>query len=352
MQILGKQRSADLDFLRIIATLAVIVIHCSSLLVLSRPVGSNAWAIGNILDSFVRWSVPVFVMISGALLINDKAFKDPRRFFSRRFSRTLLPLVAWPILYAIWLTATGTPFKFENFLFEFLAGNPQPGHLYFLFLIAGLYALTPFISLVAAQLTRRQLWISAISILLVTFVWHAVETFILRGGPPVNFLTQGLPYIGFFMLGYLFWNSSYNPPLKHILIAFVGGSALIMALTLYLVPTIGAEKGFYFYNFPTPLVALTACAAFIGGRQLYGNLAKKLSGKTLKALEQHMSNVAPTTFGIYLVHLMMLSAITLVLPELGKTTLGILALIPLVALVSFIVVVAIRKLPGGKYLLP
>lgn len=80
-------RQYDLDFLRVIAIAAVVLIHCIAA-VQFKPVNSAAWMTTNLLDSFIHWCVPVFVMISGALLINERAYKDTGGFFKKRFSRS------------------------------------------------------------------------------------------------------------------------------------------------------------------------------------------------------------------------------------------------------------------------
>src|SRR5216117_2766854 len=53
------------------AALAVVILHVSAGVVRGvSDVTSAAWWIGNIVDSAMRWCVPVFVMISGALLLD------------------------------------------------------------------------------------------------------------------------------------------------------------------------------------------------------------------------------------------------------------------------------------------
>ncbi|EMH1199379.1 acyltransferase family protein [Serratia marcescens] len=54
---------------RIIAILAVVLLHVSSRVITWSELGSNDWWYANLYDSLVRWCVPVFVMISGALLL-------------------------------------------------------------------------------------------------------------------------------------------------------------------------------------------------------------------------------------------------------------------------------------------
>lgn len=59
--------------MRVIASLAVVAIHVSAPIVLSfNIVGKGAWWFGNFVDSTSRWAVPIFVMISGVLLLDSR----------------------------------------------------------------------------------------------------------------------------------------------------------------------------------------------------------------------------------------------------------------------------------------
>ncbi|MGL5085683.1 MAG: acyltransferase family protein, partial [Clostridium sp.] len=67
-----------LDVLRIISILGVILIHdtASNVANLSH-IGSESWWVANILNASFRWAVPIFFMISGALLANkEESLKD------------------------------------------------------------------------------------------------------------------------------------------------------------------------------------------------------------------------------------------------------------------------------------
>ena len=65
------ERLYYLDFLRVVATFFVILIHvsCQNW---SNPLGSFSWQVANFYDGISRFSVPIFVMISGVLFLNTK----------------------------------------------------------------------------------------------------------------------------------------------------------------------------------------------------------------------------------------------------------------------------------------
>ena len=65
-------RLAYADLLRVMAMLAVIVLHVSDGWLESLPVGTADWYALNVWDSLCRWCVPVFVMCSGMFLLDPK----------------------------------------------------------------------------------------------------------------------------------------------------------------------------------------------------------------------------------------------------------------------------------------
>ncbi|MDQ6971139.1 MAG: acyltransferase family protein, partial [Mariprofundaceae bacterium] len=81
-----------LDNSRVLAVFAVILVHVSDGFVSHYPMGSEYWWIGNIYDSAVRWCVPVFVMISGALLLDPAKHENLNTFYRKRFSRICIPI--------------------------------------------------------------------------------------------------------------------------------------------------------------------------------------------------------------------------------------------------------------------
>ena len=69
MEQTGSQRVACYDVLRVAATFAVVALHLSAQHWADTDIYSTAWQAFNLYDSLVRWTVPVFVMISGVFFL-------------------------------------------------------------------------------------------------------------------------------------------------------------------------------------------------------------------------------------------------------------------------------------------
>ena len=95
------QRIAYFDVLRILATFAVIVLHLSAQHWADTDVYSRAWQAFNLYDSAVRWAVPVFVMISGALFLSGS--QSIGHILKKNVSRLVTAFIFWSALYAVFM---------------------------------------------------------------------------------------------------------------------------------------------------------------------------------------------------------------------------------------------------------
>ena len=91
-----NQRLYSIDVLRIIAGVAVVAIHVSDPLVnLTTLFGGISWWVANIVNSFARISVPLFIILSGSLLIHRYNTYGLVEFIKKRLLRILIPLFFW-----------------------------------------------------------------------------------------------------------------------------------------------------------------------------------------------------------------------------------------------------------------
>lgn len=97
-----KNRIFYFDFLRCFAILAVIACHVFAEIVLKKKIfGSTFWFYSLFLNSLRDIGVPLFVMISGALLLNRK--DSLIKFVKKRMSRVVVPYVFWMLIFVIFL---------------------------------------------------------------------------------------------------------------------------------------------------------------------------------------------------------------------------------------------------------
>lgn len=80
----------------------VVIIHVSAYIITSEKVNTYPWWIGNFFDSYVRWCVPIFVLISGYLILEPYKDENTYAFLKKRFQRIAIPLVFWSTIYLLY----------------------------------------------------------------------------------------------------------------------------------------------------------------------------------------------------------------------------------------------------------
>jgi surface polysaccharide O-acyltransferase-like enzyme len=287
---------AWIDVARIAAIVAVIAIHVVSSLVTSRA-HPQSWWFGNVIESAARWSVPLFVMISGALLLHSDLADDPARFYRRRLARILPPLVVWTGVYLLYGHFTAdNPRTLSEAVAYVVAGRPY-FHLYFLYLIAGLYLVAPFLRPLVAPSTGRVLGLAVLVFLALgiadalALAWKGI------GG--VNAATRFVPYIGYFLAGA--WLVRVAPTRRRVYVSLaavaVGIAATAVGVDL-LADRFGLGKARYLYEYlsvTTVPVSLGIFALFSWSAPSMERLATRIPGRAL-------SIVAASTLGIYVIH--------------------------------------------------
>ena len=107
------------------------------------------WWTSTVFKSLTLPCVPLFVMLSGALLLQPSKLNESIRFFfKKRFNRLGVAFIFWSFIYLVWaFFVSGTPVTFFNFiegsLFSLFSGSYY--HFWFVYLIVGLYLLTPIL---------------------------------------------------------------------------------------------------------------------------------------------------------------------------------------------------------------
>ena len=136
------------DIMRFIAILAVIMIHTSAIFVISSDGTTADFVLANVLDSLSRFSVPLFLMISGALMLNEKKEIDNKKIF-RSAAGFFVLLVVWSIIYSLYDTVllpylSSSPISIKSAILSAIKGY---GHLWYLYVTVGLYLITPVLRL-------------------------------------------------------------------------------------------------------------------------------------------------------------------------------------------------------------
>ena len=87
------KRRLDYDFLRVCSMAAVVYLHTTAG-ALRTPDNVPVWHFSNLITSLCTTAVPLFFMLSGALLLKEEKTADLSVLFRRRLPKVLIPLLA------------------------------------------------------------------------------------------------------------------------------------------------------------------------------------------------------------------------------------------------------------------
>ena len=153
------------DYLRVLATIAVIILHVSSQNWYTTDVNGYDWKIYNFYNSIVRWGVPVFVMISGGIFLERDI--PLHKIYTKYISRMIISFVIWSAVYAFFEKGMT-----KNKIVAFLNGHY---HMWFILMIVGLYMCVPIIKGIVERNNRTRYFL----VLAFIFAFVVPEIFML-----------------------------------------------------------------------------------------------------------------------------------------------------------------------------
>jgi len=352
----SKERIVYLDWLRLIACLMVMIVHSSEQIYsddysFSFPSEIAKWAV-IFFQSFVRpTAVPLFLMASAYLLVPVKT--DLITFYKKRFTRVLIPLLVFVGLYAVlpMLWGAETPSEaWTNFYHAYINFPVAGSHLWFVYMLLGLYLIMPIISPWLEKATKKEE-------LLILGVWLFTCTFYrlrpLLGGDIFGecwwnenatfYYVSG--FVGYVVLGH-YIRKHLNWDLKKIMricipIFIIGYALCVFSASYYSTRcTTPAELERDWQNTTVIAVAMSFSLFMIfstikSSGKFYNNVVLKIS---------------KASYGMYLMHMLILPHFFRVYNPIMPAYLTI----PITAistyLVCFVISHLISKLPFGKYI--
>lgn len=285
-------REFELDCLRIIAVLAIIMIHCAAPYVTNFPRDSFNFVIGNFFDSISRIGVPFFVIISGYFMLNENKELSILKIKSK-ILKLFLILGFWSLFYAL-------VYHFKSFLNAFIYGHY---HLWFLYMLIGLYLITPILRLFVKKENKNYIYYLIILSLIFYFI-PPVLSLLFSNDNEITKLAELFSlnfagtFISYYLIGYLFRHdySIIKKYIKYIILIVLVALFSIFSGAQFIETKIIPYKIFY-ANGALP-VFLYSVSFFV---VLY-NFFEQIEPKVSNNIKKVITETSKLTFGIYLVH--------------------------------------------------
>ncbi len=287
------------DILNILACLGVVLLHHNG--VFWQYDGSGAWAQSLVVEVVFYYAVPIFLMLSGATLLNYRKKYDTKTFFKKRFTKILIPFVVWAIIAFIYRFAIGqmTPMGPRSLLNAFF-GNAEMSIYYFMFLILGIYLAMPIFSKIIdhdEKNGRKVLWYAVI----LMFVAQSFLPIVLKllGIEWNTSLTSQISSIFIFVfLGYLL--STTNLQKRTRILVYIAAilSCIFRYIGIFILSTQDNTTATLLTDYSQFHSVLLAAAIFIFVKEIkWQKYFKTAKSRNL------LATLAGCSFGVYLIHM-------------------------------------------------
>lgn len=137
-------RNYSFDLMKVFSVFLIILTHVSAPFVIYFQPNSNEFIAGNILDALSRVGVPLFVMITGALWLDENRSFFIKDFFKKYVLKFACLLIVWSVIYAFFYMSL-EKVSFWEYVLTF-KGTDNP-HLWYLYMLLGVYLTTPVLRL-------------------------------------------------------------------------------------------------------------------------------------------------------------------------------------------------------------
>lgn len=343
-------RISSLDGMKALAIFCVVVIHVSSAFVNLADESSALWWVSVVMQSAVFWPVPVFVMASGYLLLAPGR-DSTASFYKKRLRSTFIPAVIWLAFFFVWDHLVRGYYSSPEDIVKTLMFGHVSDHLYFLFVISGLYFVTPPLrGMLNHQAPPRYLLFFSLA-MLAFWVTHVLFNRYLESWARTS-ASISVWYLGYFLLGYAYrrYEEEGGSP-------FSQRAALIVVVLAILISTL--SKGYeasgtdgyikYYYANSYFSLLLAPLAVVIFPLMLRSQWVARLGEQAITKV------IAQASFGIYLVHMVFIDIWHVIMESFQPfTPWGILIEASAIFLLALVTTLSIQQTPflrvalGGK----
>lgn len=295
-----------IEVLRALATVAVVVLHVASNNWYGYY-GSHAWIVFTIYAGLMKFCVPVFFMISGALFLRKEKETSIKRLFTHNILRLVVFLLVWSFVYQLYQLLVVDGMRDYSEVLKTAVKNIGLGntqvHFWFIYAIIGLYLLVPVLQIFTKHAGKQQVRYA----LILCFVFASLLPF-LQSFPVFAPVSNNLSklnvqavcgYVGFFLLGHYFHSCEQSRRERSgWYLAGIIGLVTSIAATCYLcVKNNAVVETCFSYTFPG--IVCFSGAVYVWVQSHEGWFQKAVIYRTVTALSKY-------SLGIYAVHMLAL----------------------------------------------
>lgn len=294
-----KERIFYYDLLRAFAIIAIIICHVDFYF---GPLNTPFEVIAQLtFHDIGRIGVPIFLMISGALLLN-REYPSLKDFLKRRFARIIYPFIFWMIL----ITLTNFHFhKPYTYMWNVFIGNPSI--MWYFWTLIGIYLAIPLINVFIREYGED----ACKYFLAIWFIFIILNTFKLYPLFPYFKLDYFAGFIGYPVLGYYLSTKQFKFNNKKMTV--LGFAILLVSLAIFVAYTYSNSLGSVELMYQNILVVAMGVGLYLFIEYLdkenrFDSIKNNAVGKTI-------SSISLYSYGMYFSHVIVIMFMSKINPH-------------------------------------
>ncbi len=345
----AQDRNLSLDLLRVLAIVLVMWQHASECYYIGPGVTvvEDAVPTVGVFNSYSRACIGLFVMISGYLLLPMR--QSAGQFFRRRFSRVLFPWLFWCVAFAVYMALRnhgGWAETLDNVAHIPVNFGTDVGHLWYVYMLLGVYLLVPILSPWLRTCGKRELqlylvlWGVTLLLPYLHHVWPQLWGECSWNPTPTLYYFTG--FGGYFVLGH--YLRRYGPLSQWLswLLLLGGYAVTALVFILHASSTRSAVDAEMPWDFCCLNVAMMVLGTF--------SLVIRLRVKASRVVRKLVVSASLCSYGVYLCHIMILNEMHPVADHLLRSLPARIAFTAISTfLLSWLAVWLLAKLPKAKW---
>lgn len=277
-------RNNSLDLLRIVSCFTVILLHINFYYfqnIYMDASSSKIFLVEHFINIVTRFSVPCFIMISGAFNLKRKENVNFLYFYKKSFVKIFLPLLFMIFLLSL-IYLTQHNYSISSLFERFYRCDFY--NTWFMYMLFFIYLLTPFVVIIKNNISKKCFYFISIFLLVWAFISQATTIY-------SNAYSSGLiiSYLGYYLIGNVIYEKSLELNKSKIMSIII--SCLMILITFFYRYFIRIDYRYSvdpYTNFFSPTIIIYSICVFY----FFCNLKLKLN----------LSKLSGYTFYIYIFH--------------------------------------------------
>ena len=324
---------------RVIQLSAMRVLACVGIVILHTVFAANEYFAGSVsagenmasrmVENNMMWAVPVFVMVTGVLQLDPAKPLTLRKLYGRYVLRILIALIACCLVFRIFdMIMDGEAFTPAGVLQAFteLITARCWGHLWYLYLLIGLYVLL--------------LYLCGAYLLFVSII-PMIEGFGIHVG---FYISESIIYPLYLFLGYMIFTGRLRISGRAGLLLLIAATLCILILD-YMKYGLSIDVPGELFGYASPVVIVQTMGVFTVLSKDWG---------CPDACSRFLETVDGCSFGIYLIHMVFIRLLFRYMqidPYQGIAVINFVLIVLGLLIVSFVITWVLKRIPGVRWVL-